>query len=76
MPAKASQSMDGSRGDSLLAPFLGAAALVVAVVEVIRARALGRRVRWLIVMVAVVAGAALLWLWWTHLRFPLVQPVG
>lgn len=76
MSARASESTDGSRGDSLLALFLAAVAVVVAVVEVTRARVLGRNVRWLIVMLAVVAGAALLWLWSTHLRFPLVQPVG
>lgn len=60
----------------MLALFLGAVALVVATVELIRARTEGRSVRWLLVLVAVVAGTALLWLWWTHLRFPLVQPVG
>lgn len=61
----------------MLALVLGMASVAVAVaaVEAVRARTAERSIRWWIVLVAGVSGAALLWLWWSYLRFPLVQPI-
>lgn len=60
----------------MLAFVLGVLALLVAAAEAVRARMAGRSILWWIVLVAGLAGMALLWLWWTYLRFPLVQPIG
>lgn len=57
-------------------PNLVLVALGVAMVEAIRALTAGRSTRWLIVLIAGLVGTAILRLWWSHLRFPLVQPVG
>lgn len=60
----------------MLALVLGVLALLVAATEAVRARMAERSIRWWIVLAAGLAGMALLWMWWTYLRFPLVQPVG
>jgi len=60
----------------MLALVAGLLGLAAALAEALRARVAGRTIRWWVAVPLSVIGVALLWLWWTHLRFPLVQPIA